>query len=438
MSLKIFVSHSSKYRDLAVKLKLSLQALEAEAHLDIRISEDMAGAKNWRQWIEENVRSSDIFLLLYPHAGMDMGWCNYELGRFYNEDMDGRYIVCIRNTDIKLPPPAFQPYQSYEASLSDLNKFLNELFVKGTFTRGMALNKDVGAVGTDLYVRAREVCEVLAAQFAEARIEERFYENRVVITLRYDGGERLNEANSMIHGNTEGLGLLGQVTEASWATLKAALGPSGEWLTELQAALPVIVKGALPPALPPYRAKSGDIYLPIVVRAEIGDGLPRQLSVIFVSAGLELLRPMLGWSFPRSMPQGLVYLVLLFRSMFKARWDILEPSYQEVHFKAPKPDAPRRKEIAQAVLRQYEEMQRASESEVPAGIGQFFAAFRKDLHPEVEASIDEWMGLMKRLHDATETERDDLDPVLKDLMANNTRWLSVTQAQFADEIAHLR
>jgi fatty-acid desaturase len=56
----------------------------------------------------------------------------------------------------------------------------------------------------------------------------------------------------------------------------------------------------------------------------------------------------------------------------------------------------------------------------------------------VEASIDEWMGLMKRLHDATETERDDLDPVLKDLMANNTRWLSVTQAQFADEIAHLR
>ena len=438
MSLKIFVSHKPKYRDLAVRRKLSLQALEAEAHLDIRISEDMAGAKNWRQWIEENVRSSDIFLLLYPHAGMDMGWCNYELGRFYNEDTDGRYIVCIRNTDIKLPPPAFQPYQSYEASLSDLNKFLNELFVKGTFTGGKALNKEVGTVGTDLYARARDVCEVLATQFAEVRIKERFYENRVVITLRYDGGERLNEADSTIHGNTEGLGLLGQVTEASWATLKAALGASGEWLTELQAALPAIVTGALPPALPPYRAKSGDIYLPIVVRAEIGDGLPRQLSVIFVSAGLELLRPMLGWAFPRSMPQGLIYLVLLFRSMFKARWDILEPSYQEVHFKSPVPDAARRKEIAQAVLQQYEEMQRVSESEGAGGIGQFFAAFRKDLHPEVEASIEEWMGLMKRLRVATGNEGDDLDPVLKDLIANNTRWLSVTQAQFSDEIAHLR
>jgi len=363
MSLKIFVSHSSKYRDLAVKLKLSLQALEADARLDIRISEDMAGAKNWRQWIEENVRSSDVFLLLYPHAAMDMGWCNYELGRFYNEDMDGRYIVCIRNTDIKLPPPAFQPYQSYEASLSDLSKFLNELFNKGTFTKGVALNKGVGTVGTDSYARAREVCEVLAAQFTEARIEERFYERRVVITLCYDGGERLNQANSTVRGNTEGLGLLGQATETSWAALKAALGPDGEWLTELQAALPAIVTGALPPALPPYRTRSGDIYLPIVVRAEIGDGLPRQLSVIFVSAGLELLRPMLGWSFPRAMPQGLVYLVLLFRSMFKARWDILEPSYQEVHFKSSAPDAARCKEIAQTVLEQYEDMQGPSERE---------------------------------------------------------------------------
>src|SRR5205085_9126295 len=76
MSLKIFLSHSSKYRDLAIKFKLSLQALEAEDTLDIRFSDDMAGAVDCRQWIEENVRSSDVFLLLYPSASMEMGWCN--------------------------------------------------------------------------------------------------------------------------------------------------------------------------------------------------------------------------------------------------------------------------------------------------------------------------------------------------------------------------
>ena len=83
-------------------------------------------------------------------------------------------------------------------------------------------------------------------------------------------------------------------------------------------------------------------------------------------------------------------------------------------------------------------MQVASEREAVSGIGQFFAAFDKVLHPEVEACLEEWMGLMKRLRDAVGTDGDDLDPVLKDLIANNTRWLSVTQVQFAQEIAHLR
>src|SRR5206468_6167233 len=102
------------------------------------------------------------------------------------------------------------------------------------------------------------------------------------------------------------------------------------------------------------------------------------------------------------------YLVLLFRSMFKARWDILEPSYQEVHFKSSAPDPARCKEIAQTVLQEYEEMQVASEREAVSGIGQFFAAFDKVLHPEVEACLEEWMGLMKRLRDAVGNDGDDL------------------------------
>jgi hypothetical protein len=113
--VKIFVSHSTTYKDIAKSLKLSLQALESETLLDIKISEEMAGATDWRRWIDDNVRSSDIFLLLFPHANMDMGWCNYELGRFYDEK---RHVVCIKNTDITEPPPAFQPYQAYDGGTS--------------------------------------------------------------------------------------------------------------------------------------------------------------------------------------------------------------------------------------------------------------------------------------------------------------------------------
>jgi hypothetical protein len=435
MTLRIFLSHSSKYSDLAVQLKRSLQALEAAAPLDIRISEDMAGARNWRQWIEENVRSSDVFLLLYPHAAMDMGWCNYELGRFYNDDMNDRHIVCIRNTDIALPPAAFQPYQSYEASPDGLSKFLKELFVEGAFTRQVALNKDVGKVGNAFFARASDVCDTLAAQFAQARMEERFYERRIGIALSYDDDGRLDHASSAVQGNPEALALLGQASATTLAALRAGLGPTGEWLVALERALPEMVTG-LPPALPPYRVASGEIYIPIVVRAEIGDGFPRQVAVIFVSAGIELLRPILGWPFPDAMPKRLTYLVLLFRSMFKARWDILEPSYHAVRFKGA--DAVRRKEIAQNVVSRYEELQQTSEREGHAGIGQFYEAFEINHHPEVDACIEEWIGLMKLLREAVESEGNGLEAILNGLNANNKRWLSVTATQFSYVISNLR
>jgi hypothetical protein len=80
--LKIFLSHSTKYGELAKRLKLSLQALEKETLLDIKISEEMAGAANWRNWIEDNVRTADVFLLLYPHASMDMGMVQLRVGTF--------------------------------------------------------------------------------------------------------------------------------------------------------------------------------------------------------------------------------------------------------------------------------------------------------------------------------------------------------------------
>ena len=88
--VKIFLSHNSKYIDLAASLKNSLHALEVKpsTQLDVKISEEMEGATDWRQWIEDNVRSADIFLLLFPHASMDMSWCNYNWGVLRRQAQD--------------------------------------------------------------------------------------------------------------------------------------------------------------------------------------------------------------------------------------------------------------------------------------------------------------------------------------------------------------
>ena len=95
-------------------------------------------------------------MLLYPSNDIDLSWCNYELGRFY----DGkRKIICIKNTDIPEPPPAFEPYQAYTADDRGIRKFVDELFVEGIFTDGKPLNPSVGQV-TENFTNAPIVFQV--------------------------------------------------------------------------------------------------------------------------------------------------------------------------------------------------------------------------------------------------------------------------------------
>ncbi len=435
MRVKIFVSHSSQYRDIATSLKLSLLALESDSHLDIFVSEEMAGAMDWRQWIEDNVRSADVFLLLYPHAGMEMGWCNYELGRFYNQE-GRRPVVCIKNTDIAKPPPAFQPYQAYNADAAGFGKFLKELFVTGDLTGGQVLNAEVGQPTSDFFQRGRDVASLLTQQFAQARVREHFYERRLVITVVHKTRTLIDADASTIHGNADGLNLLGlnAAVPSRWSALQARLGENGAWLLELEQAIATVPDGALPPALSPFRAASG-IYIPLVIKAESADGQLRQLVLIFVPAHADRLQPLLGWSFPRGMPDPVKYLLQLVRMMFSARWEILEPRYQEARYKAPTPA--RCLELARLVVADYDQMQRQSEADGNAGLDRFFTTFHRDLRGEVAACSDTWMRSTARLRDATALNADDLATLLKDLLDNNAHWLNLASRQFAHAVHDL-
>ena len=430
--IKIFVSHSTKYAEIAKSLKLSLQALESEIRLDIKISEEMAGATDWRQWIEENVRSADVFLLLYPHASMEMGWCNYELGRFYDTK---RLVACIKNTDIAKPPPAFQPYQAYDADEPGFAKFIEELFVSGRFSNGTALNPSIGNVSTDFYARAKDVAKVLAQQFADARVREHLYERRIVISARYNEANQFDVEKSTVEGNPDGLTLLGldQLATVKWSAIRQSLGAAVDWPAEVEKAMPFITTGALPPALPPFRTQTG-IYIPIIAKAESVDGILRQLILIFVTADAARLRPLFDWSFPPAMPGTFIALLQIVRMMLRARWEILEPRYQEEP-KYRAPSAERCAEIAQSVIGDYDQMQREAEEAGMSGLDSFYATFHRDLRADVEACGEEWVQLINRLRATQVDKPDELGRQLKALLGNNAKWLNIAGRQFLLTVA---
>jgi hypothetical protein len=312
---------------------------------------------------------------------MEMGWCNYELGRFYD---DKRHIVCIKNTDILEPPPAFEPYQAYDADEPGFAKFIEELFVSGTFTNGKPLNSDVTKVTSKFYQRAINVETELAKQFAEARVREHLYERRLVISVRYNDAGQFDAEKSIVQGNAEGLSLLGLDERAmvTWSAVQQSLGKTDDWPAELERAIQYLTTGALPPALPPFRASTG-IYIPVITKAESVDGIVRQLILIFVAANVERLRPLLDWSLPVSMPAALKFLVLVIRMTFRARWEILEPRFQEAKYQAPSTE--RCTEIARSVIADYDKMQSDAESGGMSGLDSFFSAFDRELLMKLEA-----------------------------------------------------
>jgi TIR domain-containing protein len=430
--LKIFVSHSSTYADLARSFKLSLHALETTTVLDIKISEEMAGATDWRRWIDDNVRTADVFLLLYPHASMEMGWCNYELGRFYDEK---RPVICIKNTDIRKPPPAFEPYQAYNADTAGIEKFLTELFVSGAFSGGQPLNPAVGLVTDSLFKRAKDVASTLAQMFAEARVQQQLYENNISISFRYKGKE-LDRSASPIEGNDEGLRLLGldKAANISWSTVLDSLGPKVDWPSELERALPSMASGSLPPTLSPFR-RAGGMFIPVVARTESVDGVMQKLNVMFVEASTARLAPLLDWSLPQCIPDSLAFLIRILRMIFRARWEILQPRFQEATYNSPSPE--RCTEIVRSILSEYNQMQTFAEQEGMSGLDKFYAAFGRELRTEVNAYGDEWVELIDGLRTAAPTDAHKLANHLKLLLDNNTKWLLVCTRQFSSAVEDL-
>jgi hypothetical protein len=258
----------------------------------LKSAKQWRGATDWRQWIEDNVRSADIFLLLFPHAKMDLGWCNYEFGRFYDK---GRNVVCIKNTDIPKPPPQFEPYQAYDGDEAGIRQFIDELFVKGIFTGGKPINANVGQITHPFYERAQNVARELAQKFTLARVKEHFYERRIVLSVCYDGTKRFDATASTVQGDAHGLYLLGldNVEKVSWSTVRQSLGDRIGWPSALEGALQSITTGTLPPGLPPF-LKSDQIYIPVVAKAESIDSVLDEVVLIFVSVNMDLLQPILA------------------------------------------------------------------------------------------------------------------------------------------------
>jgi hypothetical protein len=277
---------------------------------------------------------------------------------------------------------------------------------------------------------AQNVARQLARKFAQARLREQFYEWRIVISVHCDAANQFDPQASTIQGNADGFQLLGfsEAATVPWSTVRRTIGDPDAWPSVLEQAIPSITAGSLPPALPPFLV-SGTVYIPVIVRAQSVDDVLKELVLIFVAVETDRLRHLLDWSLPKGMPDAFAMLVRLVRMMFRARWDILEPRYQELKYHSPTPE--RCAEIARCVLSDYGRMQQDSQTQGITGIDKFYGLFSRELRPEVEACGDEWVQLTDALRAAPPENSSALAGRLKALRDNNAKWLKLAARQLA-------
>jgi len=177
------------------------------------------------------------------------------------------------------------------------------------------------------------------------------------------------------------------------------------------------------------------MYIPVVARTESVDGVMQKLNVMFVEANAERLRPLLDWSLPQGVPDSVAYLIRILRMVFRARWEILQPRFQEATYKCPSPE--RCTEIVRSVLSEDNQMQTLAEHEGMSGLDKFYAAFERELRTEVIAYGDEWVELIDGLRTAPPTDAHTLAHHLKLLLDNNTKSLLVCTRQFSSAVEDL-
>jgi hypothetical protein len=93
------------------------------------------------------------------------------------------------------------------------------------------------------------------------------------------------------------------------------------------------------------------------------------------------------------MPDIFAMLVRLIRMMFRARWEVLEPRYQEAKYRNPTSD--RCAEIVRSVIDDYGRMRQDAENQGITGLDKFYAVFSADLRDPIEACGDEWTVLIR-------------------------------------------
>jgi TIR domain-containing protein len=98
-----FLSHKSHHASAAQALVSALNIVLRSD--EIFMAEEIKKGEDWRANIDQALRDTKCFILLYSDPQLDWSWCFYEAGAFAKMSKPERPVFCLHPADVEPPSP---------------------------------------------------------------------------------------------------------------------------------------------------------------------------------------------------------------------------------------------------------------------------------------------------------------------------------------------
>jgi hypothetical protein len=315
--LQIFVSYKSTDFEKATALEKIIRRYTDGA--EFKIAKNMTSGEDWSHWIRNNLKISDILLLLYTDPTAEWDWCLYEAGLFTPLDAEEyRRVICLYAADSE-PPRPLKLLQGVPATKDDIKTFLGTLLKTNEYAPNRqplrsdldddALDAPAAEIAALFSPTVRQVVPLIPSLSVLIPHEETIQDDDLpagaCVQLHAGAGEII--ANLLLEQTT-------------WSALRQAV-PRQEgtfWLDELARAARAVAHGQKPePISSTFRAaRSGHIYRPVILRV----GLIGERPFNFVVGLVPEYEPESEFIGDES---GRVFHLIRIANRF--RWEVIEP-----------------------------------------------------------------------------------------------------------------
>lgn len=323
-SINVFFSYKSTDERAARSI---VEVLRENAAGKLRITyqadftKEIAG-RCWREVIRDTVQKSNWFILLLPDPSEELDWCLFETGLFEAQRTEADRLICLHHPDTTIPSP-IEDYHHVAATLPEMEKFLNMVFVESDPIHGMPpINEAIAKHIPELARRTVDAIRIPKSRMNRV-VFEPWIEIKIDEPATFADLEHLDAA-TVLTANKAALDIFGLLDcKQTFAEFREGIEErhgDDRWRRELVHVIRKIIKGKqFFPVQAVFQSSTGRIYRPVALAIDRA-GPKGPVQTYHVTFAEEVTSPD-----TTAMPDKLALLATLLRFAFRFRWEVLEP-----------------------------------------------------------------------------------------------------------------